>query len=398
MGFPREAQLTAAGVQQMYEYGQFMRQRYHAYFENGERSSSQRIRVISSATDRTISSAQALIAGLLPPNGTQRQWNTTLGLYWNPFPVYSRPSTHDGLLLNFKDDCPEFTKLRDSIDTLPIARQLQEEMKVRWTPSLLWQYLTLFSSSYFVAFTVIILCWLIDWLINIRQMQLEQIVVQYKSWCSTNRGAVQIVVQYKLWCSTNVRHFGFWLKGFHTGRRKGNRPERQVRLFRHVHRHRRRHPLPPNTSPALYQCSPIQELAPVDEHDASRWFQAYRGYEDAPDGRWQRRPHTDAISSGKFAARHIWPHVWGVTQPRHELLENGPVLRGIDEQSRQITQSLITKHRETEVTRYSSSFSALAWRKRGCGLGRSKFIQLHPGRKELWHPRIHGDYTWHQLL
>ena len=180
MGFPREAQLTAAGVQQMYEYGQFMRQRYHAYFENGERSSSQRIRVISSATDRTISSAQALIAGLLPPNGTQRQWNTTLGLYWNPFPVYSRPSTHDGLLLNFKDDCPEFTKLRDSIDTLPIARQLQEEMKVRWTPSLLQQYLTLFQLFLFRR----VYSYCIDWLIDYYTTNAT----------GTNCGAVKMVI------------------------------------------------------------------------------------------------------------------------------------------------------------------------------------------------------------
>ncbi|OQV12514.1 putative Testicular acid phosphatase-like protein [Hypsibius exemplaris] len=127
--FPKEAQLTADGVRQMYEYGRFMRQRYHKYFENGEKSSSQRIRVISSATDRTISSAQALIAGLLPPNGTARQWNSPLGAHWVPFPVYSRPSTHDGLLLNFKDDCPVFTEMRDSIGTMPIALQLQEEMK-----------------------------------------------------------------------------------------------------------------------------------------------------------------------------------------------------------------------------------------------------------------------------
>ncbi|XP_055344564.1 prostatic acid phosphatase-like [Paramacrobiotus metropolitanus] len=124
-----EAQLTSNGIRQMYEYGQFIRTRYHAFFEDGERASSQRIKVISSATDRTIKSAQALIAGLLPPNGTRRQWNTPLGEYWNPFPVYTRPRHHDALLLNYDMDCPEFAKLRNSIGELPAAKLLQNELQ-----------------------------------------------------------------------------------------------------------------------------------------------------------------------------------------------------------------------------------------------------------------------------
>lgn len=52
--FPKEAQLTAKGVEQMYDYGRFMRQRYHRYLEDDKVASSRRIKVISSGTDRTI--------------------------------------------------------------------------------------------------------------------------------------------------------------------------------------------------------------------------------------------------------------------------------------------------------------------------------------------------------
>ena len=107
-----------------------MRHRYHKFFDDGKPLSSQRIRVISSSTDRTITSAEALIAGLLPPEGTDRVWNSSLGSQWIPFPVYARPSVHDSLLLNFKDDCPKFSVLRKDIANIPIAKKFQATMPV----------------------------------------------------------------------------------------------------------------------------------------------------------------------------------------------------------------------------------------------------------------------------
>ncbi|XP_055344577.1 prostatic acid phosphatase-like [Paramacrobiotus metropolitanus] len=126
---PTDAQLTSRGVKQMYEYGQWIRRRYQAFFETNDRIPSQRITIISSHTDRTITSAQALAAGLLPTENTTRRWDSELGKYWYPIPVYAQPYHDDLYLFNYDDaDCPLMGRLRRTINEMPLAKQLEAEL------------------------------------------------------------------------------------------------------------------------------------------------------------------------------------------------------------------------------------------------------------------------------
>lgn len=107
-----------------------MRHRYQPFFDDGEMSVAQAVKIMSTATDRTITSAEAFAAGLIPPTGPKRRWNSSLGQQWRPFPVYTLPLRHDSLLLNFNDDCPMMTSRRKATAELPLAKQLETELQV----------------------------------------------------------------------------------------------------------------------------------------------------------------------------------------------------------------------------------------------------------------------------
>ncbi|OQV16637.1 hypothetical protein BV898_09305 [Hypsibius exemplaris] len=120
----RKGQLTELGVLQLFHQGQFLRNRYPR-IDDGEIMPSKRIMAMSSEVDRTMNSAQALLAGLLPPQGTNRTWNNTLGGLWAPFPVHNVLFDSDSIIRVQADACPEYDKIRKGINELPIARELR---------------------------------------------------------------------------------------------------------------------------------------------------------------------------------------------------------------------------------------------------------------------------------
>ncbi|KAM4016627.1 testicular acid phosphatase homolog isoform 2-T2 [Anomaloglossus baeobatrachus] len=84
-------------------------------WDNGLQQLTQ-IYVRSTDYDRTLMSAEANLAGLYPPNGTQ-QWH--LDIQWQPIPVHTVPVSQDRLLKFPSKDCPRFYELMKETIQLP---------------------------------------------------------------------------------------------------------------------------------------------------------------------------------------------------------------------------------------------------------------------------------------
>jgi hypothetical protein len=78
--------LLQKGILQMFKLGEFLRTRYNGYLS--ELYYPKEFLMKSSANDRCLMSAQAVLAGLYPPKGMQ-VWNPDLK--WQPIPVHSTP-------------------------------------------------------------------------------------------------------------------------------------------------------------------------------------------------------------------------------------------------------------------------------------------------------------------
>lgn len=89
----------------MYKTGEYLRRRYKKML--GEYYTPNKVYIHSSDYDRTLMSAQLLLAALFPPVGDEI-WND--GLNWQPIPVHSRPITQE-LLLPHNIPCPRFNFL-----------------------------------------------------------------------------------------------------------------------------------------------------------------------------------------------------------------------------------------------------------------------------------------------
>lgn len=76
-------QLTPTGMQQHYEYGQYLRERYPDFLNHSYNR--ERVSIISTDYDRTLMSAYSLLASLYKPEGDQI-WNKNLS--WQPVPVH----------------------------------------------------------------------------------------------------------------------------------------------------------------------------------------------------------------------------------------------------------------------------------------------------------------------
>jgi hypothetical protein len=78
--------LEQIGKRQAYQSGQSLRERYSGFLS--PEYSLDEIYALSSDIDRTINIAQALLAGLFPPeaNDSENSWNPLLP--WNPIPVH----------------------------------------------------------------------------------------------------------------------------------------------------------------------------------------------------------------------------------------------------------------------------------------------------------------------
>ncbi|CAH1981629.1 unnamed protein product [Acanthoscelides obtectus] len=94
-------QLTNEGKLQLYEIGQFLRNRYGKFL--GTLYSPHMYYTQSTGVDRTKASMQMVNAGLWPPVGDQR-WGP---LAWQPVPVNAEPLEQDSLLL-VRKPCPQY--------------------------------------------------------------------------------------------------------------------------------------------------------------------------------------------------------------------------------------------------------------------------------------------------
>ncbi|KAG7467954.1 hypothetical protein MATL_G00137660 [Megalops atlanticus] len=99
-------QLTQDGMRQHFELGQALRQRYRGFLN--ETYNRHEIAVRSTDFDRTLMSAEANLAGMYPPNGSQ-VFNPNIT--WQPIPVHTVPQEEDRLLSFPLADCPRYDLL-----------------------------------------------------------------------------------------------------------------------------------------------------------------------------------------------------------------------------------------------------------------------------------------------
>ncbi|NWQ81260.1 PPAP phosphatase, partial [Columbina picui] len=105
-------QLTKTGMQQLFELGRYMRERY-ANFLNSTYNR-QEFYIQSTDYDRTIMSAQSYLSGLFPPTSSEI-WNPDL--LWQPIPVHVLQKSTDRSLHFPLPDCPRFDELQNETQT-----------------------------------------------------------------------------------------------------------------------------------------------------------------------------------------------------------------------------------------------------------------------------------------
>ncbi|CAI9607048.1 unnamed protein product [Staurois parvus] len=101
-------QLTQIGMQQHWELGQALRERYKGFLN--ESYNRHEIYVRSTDVDRTLMSAESNLAGLYPPEGSQVFHPN---LTWQPIPVHTVPESKERLLKFPLLPCPKYIKLQE---------------------------------------------------------------------------------------------------------------------------------------------------------------------------------------------------------------------------------------------------------------------------------------------
>jgi len=113
--------LTKTGMNQAYNLGRYLRQRYSEFLN----TTYDPLQVYARSTDfdRTLMSAYCTLAGLFPPVGDQI-WNTDL--LWQPIPVHTVPKNID-YLLNPDSYCPLYAEI--IFETFNSTRALEQMKK-----------------------------------------------------------------------------------------------------------------------------------------------------------------------------------------------------------------------------------------------------------------------------
>uniref|UniRef100_A0A8C8FYQ9 Lysosomal acid phosphatase n=1 Tax=Oncorhynchus tshawytscha TaxID=74940 RepID=A0A8C8FYQ9_ONCTS len=103
--------VTVEGMRQHFELGQALRKRYQGFLN--DTYDRREIAVRSTDYDRTLMSAEANLAGLYPPNGSQ-VFNPTLE--WQPIPVHTVPQFEERLLSFPIPGCPRYKILMNETE------------------------------------------------------------------------------------------------------------------------------------------------------------------------------------------------------------------------------------------------------------------------------------------
>ncbi|XP_064831507.1 lysosomal acid phosphatase-like [Oncorhynchus masou masou] len=104
-------QLSQEGMRQHFELGQALRKRYQGFLN--DTYDRREIAVRSTDYDRTLMSAEANLAGLYPPNGSQ-VFNPILE--WQPIPVHTVPQSEERLLSFPIPGCPRYKILMNETE------------------------------------------------------------------------------------------------------------------------------------------------------------------------------------------------------------------------------------------------------------------------------------------
>ena len=94
---PGYGQLTQRGIERAYEFGKFLRQRYNESFLD-EHYSPTKVVVRSTNYDRTLMTADSILAGLFPSIDFQK-WSDRLD--WQPIPVHTTEGANDKVEIRF---------------------------------------------------------------------------------------------------------------------------------------------------------------------------------------------------------------------------------------------------------------------------------------------------------
>uniref|UniRef100_A0A9J7Z567 Lysosomal acid phosphatase n=1 Tax=Cyprinus carpio carpio TaxID=630221 RepID=A0A9J7Z567_CYPCA len=118
-------QLSQEGMKQHFELGQFLKKRYTGFLS--EDYDRHEIFIRSTDVDRTLMSAEANLAGMFPPNGSE-EFNPDLK--WQPIPVHTVPVDKEKLLSFPLEDCPRYTQLMNETEKTDIFLNMTETYKM----------------------------------------------------------------------------------------------------------------------------------------------------------------------------------------------------------------------------------------------------------------------------
>uniref|UniRef100_A0A671RVP2 Lysosomal acid phosphatase n=1 Tax=Sinocyclocheilus anshuiensis TaxID=1608454 RepID=A0A671RVP2_9TELE len=118
-------QLSQEGMKQHFELGQFLKKRYTGFLS--EDYDRHEIFIRSTDVDRTLMSAEANLAGMFPPNGSE-VFNPDLK--WQPIPIHTVPADEERLLSFPLEDCPRYTQLMNETEKTGIFLNMTETYKM----------------------------------------------------------------------------------------------------------------------------------------------------------------------------------------------------------------------------------------------------------------------------